>query len=111
MSDEMDPGKVPEQGGEHGQRRKVERLELEAEVLVRRASGHSYRVRVFDISPQGCKVEFVERPMIDERIWIKVEGLDALEGIVRWTEGFVVGVDFPHPMHAAVFDHVVQRLR
>ena len=108
MSDDMPPAGVPEPSV--GQPRKAPRVDLDAEVLVRRTSGNNYRVRVFDLSPHGCKVEFIERPTLDERIWIKFDGLDGLEGIVRWTEGFLVGVDFTRPLHAAVFDHVVKRL-
>jgi hypothetical protein len=44
------------------------RLDIAAEVGVRRAGAHSYRVRVFDASPEGCKIEFVERPAIGEHI-------------------------------------------
>ena len=109
MSEGTDPAKAPD--GPLDDARKAPRVELDAEVLVRRTSGNNYRVRVFDLSPHGCKVEFIERPTLDERIFIKIEGLDGIEGVVRWTEGFVVGVDFARPMHAAVFDHVVKRLR
>jgi len=94
-----------------GQPRREPRVALDAEVMVRRTSGNSYRVRVFDLSPHGCKIEFVERPELDERIWVKIDGLDPLEGMVCWTNGFIAGVDFVRPMHAAVFDHVVKRLR
>jgi hypothetical protein len=109
MGDGVESAGVPGRG--QGQPRKAERVALDAEVLVRRTSGNSYRVRVFDLSPHGCKVEFIERPTTDERIWIKIPGLDGLEGMVRWTEGFIVGVDFTRPLHPAVFDHVVNRLR
>ena len=111
MNDGVGSDGIPDRPSDMGQARKSPRVAIDAEVLVRRTSGHNYRVRVFDLSPHGCKVEFVERPTLDERIWIKIEGLDALEGLVCWTDGFVAGVDFVRPMHAAVFDHVVKRLR
>jgi hypothetical protein len=95
---------------EIGRPRRSPRIELDAEALVRRSGGHRYRIRLFDLSRHGCKVEFAERPTLEEKIWIKIEGLDGLEGLVRWTDGFIVGVDFLRPMHAAVFDHVVKRL-
>ena len=110
MDDSRDRGPIPNRPSDMGQPRKSVRVALDAEVTVRRTSGRSYRVRVFDLSPHGCKVEFVERPSLDERTWIKIDGLDALEGLVCWTDGFVAGIDFVRPMHAAVFDHVVKRL-
>ncbi|MEO5973524.1 MAG: PilZ domain-containing protein [Sphingomicrobium sp.] len=110
MRKDMDTGNRPEWPTKPGQPRKALRVAVNAEVLLRRASGNRYRVRVFDLSPQGCKVEFVERPTLDERIWIKIDGLDSLEGMVCWIDGFVVGIDFLRPMHTAVFDHVVKRL-
>ena len=110
MTDGMDTGKAPERSGDVIRPRRTPRTKLNAEVVVRRPGGHNFRVRVYDLSPHGCKVEFVERPNLDERIWIKIDGLDALEGLVCWSEGFVAGVDFARPMHAAVFDLVVKRL-
>jgi hypothetical protein len=82
------------------------RLTLDAEVGIRRSGTHSFRVRVFDASPEGCKIEFVERPAVGERIWVKFDGLEALEATVRWVEGHVGGVHFNRPLHEAVFQRV-----
>jgi hypothetical protein len=87
--------------------RSAHRLNFAAEVGVRRTGAQSYRVRVFDASPEGCKVEFVERPAIGERIWIKFDNLDALEGTVRWVDGHTGGVQFERPLHEAVFQRLV----
>ena len=35
-------------------------------------------------SPQGCRCEFIERPNIGERVWVKFDGLEAIESEVRW---------------------------
>jgi len=43
-------------------------------------------VNVFDISIEGCKLEFVERPRLDETVWIKFEGYDAIQSTVCWVE-------------------------
>ena len=51
-------------------------------------------MRVFDASPDGCKIEFVERPDLGEALWVKFEGMELLEARVRWTEGFTAGVEF-----------------
>jgi hypothetical protein len=65
---------------------------------------------VFDASPLGCRLEFVERPQLEERVWIKFDRLDPIEGIVCWVEGFHAGIEYERPMHQAVFDALVPRL-
>jgi hypothetical protein len=90
--------------------RRAERVELDVQVALRRSAQPHYRVRAYDASPYGCKLEFVERPELEERVWVKFEGLDSLEGLVCWADGFVVGVEFVRPIHPAVFDALVPRL-
>jgi hypothetical protein len=90
--------------------RKAERVAVNAEVSLRRPGQNHYRVRAYDASPQGCKLEFVERPELAERVWVKFDGLEAIEGQVCWVNGFVVGIAFVRPMYAAVFDALVPRL-
>ncbi len=91
--------------------RRSDRIALDADVSLRRSGQNTYRVRVYDVSPHGCKLEFVERPNPDEHVWVKFEGLDSIECEVCRVEGFVVGVEFVQPMHPAVFDALVARLR
>ena len=96
--------------GVPGSERRSERVSLIAEVALRRSGKMNYRVRVFDLSPHGCRIEFVERPDVDERVWIKFEGLDALAAEVCRVDGFVAGVGFEAPIHPAVFALLVARL-
>jgi hypothetical protein len=90
--------------------RKAARVAVNAEVSLRRPGQNHYRVRAYDASPLGCKLEFVERPEPAERVWVKFDGLDALEGQVCWVDGFVVGVEFVRPMYQPVFDALAARL-
>lgn len=91
--------------------RKSSRVHLNAEVSLRRSAQMQYRVSVFDASPHGCRVEFIERPRLDERVWVKFDGLEAIEAMVCWVDGFIAGVEFETPMHAAVFASVINRIR
>jgi hypothetical protein len=91
--------------------RRSERIAVNAEVALRRSSQLNYRVRAYDASPYGCRLEFVERPELDERVWVKFDGLTAIEGLVCWIDGFVVGIEFAQPIYPAVFDALVPRLR
>src|SRR5690348_2460752 len=87
------------------------RQKLDAEVGIRRAGMHPFRVRLIDASREGCRIELVERPAVGERIWIKFEGLEAVEGTVRWVAGHIGGVQFTHPFHEAVFERLVAGMR
>jgi hypothetical protein len=91
--------------------RSANRLEFTAEAGIRRAGVRGYRVRVFDASREGCKIEFIERPTVGERIWVKFDGLEALEGTVRWIAGHLGGVKFQRPLHEAVFQQLARASR
>lgn len=88
-----------------------QRVSLVADVFLRRTGRTNYFTRISDASPTGCKVEFVERPAIGERVWVKFDGLDALQAEVRWVNGFIGGVQFFRPVYPAVFDLLLVRLR
>jgi len=43
-------------------------------------------------------------------VWVKFDGLDAIESNVCWVKGSDVGISFAHPIYPAVFDGLVRRL-
>jgi len=86
--------------------RGADRVSLDAEVGIRRSGLHPFRVRVFDASAVGCRIEFVERPAVGERVWVKFDGLEGIEATVRWLAGHIGGVRFEKPLHEAVFELV-----
>ena len=90
---------------------KQARAEPSITASLRRTGQTPYQVSIFDLSPTGCKVEFVERPAIGERLWAKFDGLDSIEATVSWLDGFQGGIEFARPIHPAVFDRLQQRLR
>ncbi len=90
-----------------GDARRLARAELTAEVGLRRSGVRPFRVRIFNASKEGCRIEFVERPAVGELVWVKFDGLEAIEGTIRWVEGHVGGVLFSRPMSDAVFSQVV----
>jgi PilZ domain len=87
------------------------RISISAEVSLRRLGQNNYRVGVNDLSPEGCKVELVELPRIGEHMLIRLDGLEVLDSEVCWVQGFVAGLRFERPIHPAVFDLLVRRLR
>jgi hypothetical protein len=104
MNDERDP--VPRFTGGRSHRR----VPVTAEAILRREGGNNYRVRIFDISETGCKVEIVERPAVAEGVWVKFEGLENIHATVSWTAHPVAGLKFDRPMHPAVFEMLLRRL-
>lgn len=96
--------------GQNPVERRGARVTMEAQATLRRPGQNGHRVRIFDISPQGARLEFVERPSLDERNWVKFDGLEAIEAVVCWIDGHVAGLEFARPIHPAVFDALVARL-
>lgn len=96
------------------QRRKTprahERMPVSAQVLIRRQGGRAYQACIFDVTPAGCKVEFIERPSAGEVLWAKFDGLEPVEAKVRWVDGFCGGIQFVRPIHPAIFDSLMARL-
>ena len=95
---------------ESSRKRKSPRVPLKANVQLRRSGQSNYLVDVHDISPEGCKLEFIERPRLDETVWVKFDKLDAVEASVCWIRGSEVGIEFVRPIYPAVFDVLVSRL-
>jgi hypothetical protein len=91
--------------------RQHERASLDAQVLLRRSGRNNYHVQTLDLSPSGCRINFVDRPTMGERHWIKFEGMEALEGEVRWVDGFCAGLGFVRPIYPAVFELLLARIK
>jgi hypothetical protein len=90
--------------------RRAERRVLAGQAVLRRAGGPPFTTQAFDLSSHGCCCEFVERPQIDERVWIKFDGLESVEANVSWVEGSSAGFRFSKPIHPAVLDMLLHRL-
>jgi hypothetical protein len=90
--------------------RNVERTGLTADISLRRIGRQHYRVPVLDVSPEGCKVEFVERPRLDELVWVKFDHLEALEAAVCWVDGYSGGIKFLRPIYESVYTLLLTKL-
>jgi hypothetical protein len=100
-----------EPSGTAQQPRRSDRIALSADVSLRRLGQNSYRVKVTDLSPEGCKVDLVERPRVGEHMLLKLAGLEVLDAETCWVEGYVAGLRFEKPIHPAVFDLLLHRLQ
>lgn len=89
--------------------RRSQRAAVRVEVHLRRSAQSHYRVSMYDVSRHGCKLEFVERPQLDDVVWVRLEGLEALQSQVSWVKGYTAGVEFLKVIHPAVFDMLLKR--
>ena len=92
-------------------RRQSMRATLDSPVMSRRAGFSNFRVSIRNLSPEGCKIEFIDRPKVNEHVWVKLEGLEAIEAIVCWVGAHEAGLRFGRPLHPAVFDLLVHKLQ
>ena len=86
------------------------RQAVTAEMILRRAGQNAYRVTVCDLTCKGCKIEFVERPIVGETVWAKFDGLESLEAKVRWIAGAWTGLEFERTLYPSVFELLMTRL-
>ena len=91
--------------------RSSKRTKVLTEVAMRRSGSVSYRVQVLEVSLSGCRLELVDRPEVGELVWIRFDGLEAIEAKVCWIAGFKAGLKFSNPIHPAVFDLLLARFQ
>lgn len=90
--------------------RKAARVAVPGEISLRAVGRSSYRVRVLDLSTDGCKVELVERPNVGDRMLVKFDGIEVLDADAAWVEGYTAGLKFANKIHPAVLDLLLKRL-
>jgi hypothetical protein len=91
--------------------RKSARVKIAATVKLGRRGHDNFSAKAFDFSREGCKLEFQERPRLDETVWVKFDDLELLEATVCWVDDLCVGVEFARPLHPAVFEMLAARFR
>lgn len=92
------------------ERRCLDRVAMEDEVIVRRIGGFNFEVALRDVSAHGCQVELIEACEVGDAIITRFPQLEPLGSCVRWTQGTTTGIEFQTKIHPAVFDHLLGRL-
>lgn len=91
--------------------RKADRCTITGHVTMKRDNRAKLQVDVHDFSTHGCKIELVDRLAIGEKLYLKIDGLEMLEGRVRWCEDFRAGIEFSRPLYPAVCDMLIAKMR
>ena len=92
-------------------RRSAERNSVDGEVSMRRLGSFGFDLPVRDISTAGCKVELVEQVSASDPVITRLPGLEPFGATVMWSDERCAGIRFNRPIHPAVFDLLLGRLR
>ena len=76
-----------------GERRRMPRVELTCQALLETATGTEL-VTTRDISQGGAKIQVPFRLVPEEPILIKLDGMEPLKGVVRWSDDQLAGIAF-----------------
>jgi hypothetical protein len=87
-------------------RRVAERAPVAIEADLRKPGRTPFRVEVRDLSRTGCSAATVSRTIVGDRIWLKLPGFSAIEGIVRWSTPQGFGCQWVRSIHPSVFHHI-----
>lgn len=66
-----------------------------------------FAIDVVDLSVTGFRAETSFTLYEGGMVWLTLPGFAALEARVAWRDGHRYGCAFVHPLHPAVFDHIV----
>ncbi|MDF8335014.1 PilZ domain-containing protein [Novosphingobium cyanobacteriorum] len=91
-------------------RRKTHRIASENVIHVRSAMQKIHGVSLVDLSVSGCRVKVLGSSIAAGQLLIvRPEGIEGLEGVVRWVEDGEAGIEFNRPLHPSVLDHLVSQ--
>lgn len=91
--------------------RATQRLATKLDARLRDRSGPRGIVRVLDLSLTGFRAETTSNLRPGTLVWVTLPGMQGLEATIAWQRGANIGAAFVRPLHAAVFDHIVQLAR
>ena len=93
----------------HDNNRARGRAPFRIAAVLRDRSSNKFNVHLVDLSTTGFQAE--AHPSLDPGalVWLVIPGMEGLEATVMWRRRSVVGCKFNHPLHPAVFDHLVAR--
>ncbi len=93
---------------EHRVSRRVE-LSLDAEI--RKSGGSFVSAPVLDLSTHGFRIESPLWLKEGSDLWLRLPGLEARHARAAWVRGAVSGCAFAEPLHEAVLDLIISRVR
>jgi len=87
--------------------RKASRNVVVMTARCRTMSGIRAEGSIHDLSTHGCNVTMRGLSLaIGTRVMVKPDGLEAITGIVRWSKGTRVGIEFDAPLYPPIVEHL-----
>jgi hypothetical protein len=77
--------------------------------VLRDRLSNKFNVHLVDLSTTGFQAD--AHPSLDPgaTVWLVIPGMEGLPATVMWRRATMIGCKFNHPLHPAVFDHLVQK--
>ena len=88
-------------------RRKVERTALRLTATMRDGTRSRVKVRVIDMSTNGCRIECSSSVDDDSWVWLSIAGLETQFCRVVWHAHEFIGLEFERPLSEAVFEKLL----
>ena len=87
--------------------RGVSRRVVNFGAFVRDSAVVALKVRVKDLSTDGCRVSGLDSLEAGSEIWLKITGLAPIRARVAWVSAGEAGCEFAAPLHAAVVEELM----
>jgi hypothetical protein len=98
-------------GGEPAVERKAGRVKIILPVGLRRSCSHKAAIELRDLSTHGFRAEVFQRIEPNEKLWLKLPGVEGWEARVAWVRGDEIGCEFVQPLHPAVLNIILAQGR
>lgn len=88
--------------------RKKKRYSISAEGRYRKGTGVRFNIAIQNLSEEGCQfADLVGRIDVGDDITIRIGEIGPIPARVKWIERRTAGVEFDHPLHPSVLEHVI----
>lgn len=91
--------------------RKSERVALEVDAGLRQRGGTGVSVHIHDLSVDGFRASTHLDLSPGTDVWLRLPGLEPYQAKVAWAKGQFIGCAFERPLHPAVLEMIVSRIR
>jgi hypothetical protein len=88
------------------EQRKFNRVSLSQPVSVRAREGGRESGTIENLSVGGCAVSAPGFYPVGARIFVTISNFQSFAGQIIWQRDGRIGVEFDHPLHPAIVDHI-----
>ena len=91
--------------------RKSERVAIKLGAGLRQRGGSGVSIQIVDLSVSGFRASTHLNLQPGADVWLRLPGLESYQAKVAWTKGQYIGCAFERPLHPAVLEMIVGRMR